>query len=255
VIFVGLIAVAGVDIAVRQIKGPPPGSPQALVKEPEGDRIKPDFDVGQVAPDFTLADSAGVKHSLSSLVKGDTLLSFICGCRNCEEHHQYLSVLRKKKGDKIPPVLFVASMEPAAEKKFLRDTGSSPIATLYETAEPKVVMETYRGHPCPRDYRLDGDRKVRWISGSMIATQGLVAPISMELASILGFAPPGTKPAEAAGKPIAPLPQMGPGAPKPAGAQVDNTLGVPISADLPPLAMPPAQKGSSSAPKHPGHDH
>src|SRR4051812_11182303 len=84
-IILAVIIVAVGSEAARvylQLPGSPADNPnQAAEVNPHS----PSFKVGDPAPDFSLKDKDGKPHSLSSLVKRDTLLCFICGCNNCQK--------------------------------------------------------------------------------------------------------------------------------------------------------------------------
>jgi AhpC/TSA family protein len=177
----GIIVVAGVEAGRQILVGSATEGPRAESS------FKPGFDVGAVAPDFTLPDSKQKPHRLSELIKKDTLLCFTCGCENCRQLQTYLSGLRSRMKAKAPQVISVTTALPDAEEAYIRDTGL-PHLILYEAKESGTpVMELYKGHPCPRVYRLHADRKVAWISPS----PGEVPPteVGLALAAHLGFDP------------------------------------------------------------------
>lgn len=166
--------------------------------EAENPQHMPAFKVGDVAPDFSLPNAKGEPQSLSKLVKRDTLLCFTCGCSNCRQLQTYLAALNKPLGAKAPDVITITTSAPEAEKAYRRDV---PLEhTLLYEAQQGPVMEEYKGHPCPRVYGVDKDRKVTWISSSLKLIP-MTAEIASELASHLGFRLPGEK---VAGKPEAP---------------------------------------------------
>jgi peroxiredoxin len=126
----------------------------------------PPFRQGDVAPDFTLPDSSGKRRSLSSLVHQDTMLCFLCGCDRCRTMQMYLGEMLRSLGPRAPKVVSVSSAPPESEAAWRRDTKLDQII-LYDSKESgKPVTELYRGHPCPRLFRLDADRRVTWIGPS-----------------------------------------------------------------------------------------
>jgi hypothetical protein len=152
----------------------------------EVDASAPSFKEGEEAPEFELADKAGVKHTLTSLVNHkDTLLWFLCGCNSCRGMQTYMGQLAKKMGPKAPQVVSVSTQSPDFETRYREMTGL-PQTLLYEQ-QGGEVMEKYRGHPCPRIYRLKPDRKVAWIGPSTTKLRK-VSDMGMHLAHELGFA-------------------------------------------------------------------
>lgn len=146
--------------------------------------INPKFKAGDEAPDFERPDKAGVQHTLSSLVKKDTLLCFLCGCDSCRKTQTYLGKLIKMMGSNAPAVVSVTSQSPDFEERYREITGLPQ--TLLYVKQGDEVMETYRGHPCPRIYKLDGQRKVTWIGPSTLELN-LVSDMRFPLAQNLGF--------------------------------------------------------------------
>lgn len=157
-------------------------------QRPAVSKFAPEFRVGEVAPDFTLSDRAGAQHRLSDLVRRDTLLCFICGCSNCLDLQTYLAILIRKMGSGAPDVISVTTMPKDREETYYRDTRLKQ-QLLYEPKDGPV-MQQYRGHPCPRVYRLRGDRTVAWI-GSSPGDRPYLTLIGNELAEHLGFPPEG----------------------------------------------------------------
>jgi len=200
----------------------PPTPPDAS----DDAKFAPKFKVGDPAPDFSLKDRDGKPHSLSSLVKQDTLLCFICGCSNCRNAQNYLGKLVKEMGDRAPMVVSVATIEPVAEPAYKRDVKLAQ-TILYE-ARPETkpehpeaplpaverIMDVYKGHPCPRIYHLGPDRKVKWISKSPSQYES-PAFLNAAMAHELGFRFPG-EPGQDVNKPLAPVPTPEP--PAPSGA-------------------------------------
>jgi hypothetical protein len=135
----------------------------------------PPFRRGDLAPDFTLPDSSGKQHSLSSLVHQDTMLCFLCGCARCRTMQTYLAEMLRSLGPRAPKVLSVTSAPPEAEAAWRRDTKLDQIL-LYETKESgKPVTELYRSDPCPRLFRLSADRRVTWIGPTPVRLASLDA--------------------------------------------------------------------------------
>lgn len=156
------------------------GSPAA-----SGDpKYRPAFHVGEQAPDFSLPDRSGKVHRLQDLVRRDTLLCFTCGCANCLDLQTYMGLLVKRMGQGAPDVISVTTMPRDREQTYFRDTRLKQ-KLLYEPKEGPV-MDLYKGHPCPRVYRLNGDRTVAWI-GTSPGDVPYVQVIGNELAENLGF--------------------------------------------------------------------
>jgi peroxiredoxin len=169
VVLLGLIVVIGAETARAVLKGSGPKAAEAE-QPPSRD---PAFKVGDAAPDFSLPDRSGTRRSLSSLVKGETVLFFMCGCSRCRDTQNYLGKLRAVLGPKAPKVVSVSTTDPAAEASYRRDVKLDQ-TILYEgkasdptnPAPGTPVMDMYKGHPCPRVYRLAADRTVKWIGKS-----------------------------------------------------------------------------------------
>lgn len=194
VVLLTLIGAMGFDIVRNYIKE----SGAAPIKVSPPDPF-PKFRVGDVAPDFILADAKGKKHALSELVHKDTFLSFNCGCANCRDMETYLAELQKRLGDKAPQFLTVSSMNSEREETWFRDTGLKQ-QILYTPHGDTSVMDLYKGHPCPRMFRLTADRKVAWIGPSLSVMPSL-KKVGSEVANNLGFS---TVDHKDAGKPEAP---------------------------------------------------
>lgn len=174
-----ILVLAAIDIGSRLLAGPR--------REPEAgpaQRYDPAFKMGDLAPDFALPDRSGRRHRLSDLARGDTLLCFTCGCKSCLDLQTYVGELIQKLGPRAPQVLNVTTMPKDREDTWYRDTRLKQ-TLLYEQKEGPV-MEQYRGHPCPRVYRLRPDRRVAWIGPSPRDTPYL-AEIGHQVAANLGF--------------------------------------------------------------------
>jgi hypothetical protein len=180
-----VLALTAIDLG-RRWMNPAANPDEALNPDPVG------FGVGQQAPDFTLKDAHAAPRTLSSLVKGDTLLTFICGCRKCRTLQTYIAKLRKKMGPTAPAVVSVASIDPDAEQAYLRDVGL-PQTILFEKSDGPVNAR-YKGHPCPRVFRMDAQRKVTYISPSPM-NDSVLDVIGRDMAHQLGFRLPGEPPA------------------------------------------------------------
>lgn len=148
--------------------------------------FEPPFRVGELAPDFTLPDRNGKPHRLSELVRHDTLLCFTCGCANCIDFQSFTAIMLQRLGRKAPEVITVTTMPTDREETYFRDTRLKQ-RLLYERKEGPI-MRLYRGHPCPRVYRLAADRTVTWIGSSPGESQQL-RRVGLELAMQLGFSP------------------------------------------------------------------
>lgn len=230
-ILLGIIALVSIDVGRRMLAGPVPEPATPTVEQ----RVKPDFAVGDLAPDFELPDEKKKPTKMSTLVKGDTILAFSCGCNQCRDYQTFLGKLTKVMGDKAPHVISVNSTDPSAAEAWIRDT-KLPQSMLYgRHTDPPV--KPYHGTPCPRAFRLDKDRKVRWIGGSM-AEQKTSMQLGIELAQQLNFQPSGGK--------------------DPKKYQMPNMEWVSSSgaADLPPgIVTPPAPPKTGAADDHAGHNH
>jgi len=195
-ILVFVLGAVAIDVT-RQMTTKPKQPP---VVDPVAES-RPPFKEGEVAPDFVLKDENGSKRALSEYIHKDTLLAFTCGCNNCKEMLTYLAKLEKKLGDKAPAVVNITSMPATAKDAWIRDTKlkqSMMFAAHDEQGmeeEKKqfngtAPMDYYKGHPCPRLFRVDAKRTVRWIGKSPREYDG--GPMGMELMSMdlareLGF--------------------------------------------------------------------
>ncbi len=160
-IFVLILALAGMDWAHSAFD-----KTREKKAVAEASNHDPGFKVGDIAPDFTLPDRTGGRQTLSQLVNGDTYLMFICGCSRCRATTSYLSrLLAKRKGPR-PTVLSVASFDPESEEAYLRDTHLQQTLLYTDATSKDAIEKMYKGHPCPRVFHLDGNRKVLWISAS-----------------------------------------------------------------------------------------
>lgn len=177
-----VIAVIGIEATRKALAGDKvaadPGAPPEKIK------------VGEVAPDFTLPDHTGKDKSFSELVAAPTMLTFSCGCSSCRTMETYLGKLQKAKKD-LPPVVTVTSADPVAHKAWVRDTELKGEMLYDGSGTP--VMEMYEGHPCPRIYLLDGQRKVTWKSKSLseypMPELGM-EEMSRDITRLLGFSTP-----------------------------------------------------------------
>lgn len=215
IVLLGIVVVIGSETARAYLKGDS-GQPP-----PEPVKTDPDFKVGDLAPDFTLPDKDGKRHSLASLVKGDTLLCFICGCHQCRQAQTYLGQLNKKLGPKAPRVISVSTTDPEAEEAYKRDVPLAHLMLYDRKVNPEDASEVdsiYHGHPCPRMFRLTGERKVAWIGKSPSQLPGAEMGL-MELARVLGFRLPGEKGKTGPQAPPPPTPEM---APKPLAASIQT---------------------------------
>jgi len=169
-IVLSVIVVAVGSEAARVYLGDKTGGPSPDMAK----QYDPDFKVGDPAPDFSLKDKDSVPHSLTSLVKGDTLLMFICGCENCRNMQNYMVKCFERLGDRAPAVVSVATIDPASEAAYRRDVklkqtilyDNTPNPTKMVLTSQQKIGDIYKGHPCPRIFRLSADRKVTWIGRS-----------------------------------------------------------------------------------------
>ncbi|MGV3723674.1 MAG: redoxin domain-containing protein [Actinomycetota bacterium] len=186
VILFTLIGLIGFDIGRQMLQAAAEKAEKAVPPS-----MDPTFKVGDKAPDFTLPDSKKKPVTFSKLVKGDTMLWFTCGCSNCLEMQEYMGKLSKQLGAKTPAIVNVTTMLPDREETWLRDTKLKQ-TILYENGQGPVGAQ-YKGHPCPRYFRVKGDQTVASIGDSprMVPDMKLIAS---NLARELGFASPGAKP-------------------------------------------------------------
>ncbi|MFN3650930.1 MAG: redoxin domain-containing protein [Armatimonadota bacterium] len=203
-VLVIVLGVVGIETGRSLLAGPAPGAPDTPAPAPLS------FKVGDAAPDFTLKDASDRPHTLSQMVKGETLLGFICGCADCRQVQHYLGRLQRMEGDKFPELITVATIPKEGEPRY-REEIELEQTLLYDEKDPAVtdrrapwrVGQIYDGHPCPRMFLVDGDRKVTWISKSP-REQRSMQEFGYDLAERLGFGRPG-KPAELRkGRPVAP---------------------------------------------------
>jgi hypothetical protein len=238
VIFGTVILLVGIDIGRRAVQGRP-------VETPEDKRASaaPPFKVGDVSPDFTLPDNKGVNRSLAELVKGDTVLTFSCGCNSCREMQTYMGKLQRALGPKAPAFMSVTSSLPETEESWVRDTRLKQ--TILYQPKGGTTIDEWKGHPCPRNFRLDASRKVTYIGpspseGKTVDTQ------AYDIAENLGFATKGT--AQAGQKQAPRLQLPAPSFPMP----------TPVSAFPPPSGHAPGAPTAPGAPgadPHAGHNH
>ena len=183
----GLLAViVGAEQAKGLLAPPSPPKPPAAAPTPvsSNGRNNPAFAVGDSAPDFALPDAKGARRRLSDLVRRDTMLCFACGCAQCLDIQTYLGMLKQRMGANGPDVISVTSMPVDREQSWVRDT-SLQQTFLYDKKDGPV-MSRYKGHPCPRLYRLKADRTVSWI-GSSPVDQPELEQLGHEMAANLGF--------------------------------------------------------------------
>jgi hypothetical protein len=187
---VGLLVIGGTGFDLLRGAARRPARPSAT----SDDRAvalretTPEFGLGALAPDFTLPDRSGKMHHLASMVRGDTLLWFTCGCSNCIDLQGYLATLLHAMPGARPQVITVTTMPPEREDTYFRDTGLHQ--TLLYESKGGSLMTRYRGHPCPRIYRLASDRRITWISPSPRVVP-YIDVIGHQLAEKLGFQEPG----------------------------------------------------------------
>ena len=173
-----ILLLVGIDVGRRLVAGPASGP------EPPKASIEPDFKVGDTAPDFTLPDNKKREQTLSKLVKRDTLLTFSCGCNQCKEFQTWTGKLLPLMGKDAPEVISVNTTSPEAAETWVRDTRLKQ--TFLYGPHDQGPVAAYHGKPCPRTFRLDADRKVRWI-GSSRSDGRLVRQLGMELGEKLNM--------------------------------------------------------------------
>lgn len=184
-----VLMIVTVDYGRQMLKNAKAAAPTGEDAKPNPGNL-PDFKVGDVAPDFSLMDAKQKPQTLSKLVKKDTLLCFLCGCTNCRQFQTYVGAMRKELKDKAPTVVSVTTSPPESEAAYKRDVPLEQ-TILYEK-QGGPVMAQYKGHPCPRAYRINPDRTVKWISPSMSVTP-LAQEIAYDTAREYQFATAGMK--------------------------------------------------------------
>ena len=268
VILGGLVTVTAVDLG-RRYFAPPASEATAATQKPEKLReYVPEFEVGDPAPDFTLADSKGKKHTLSQLVKKDTLLCFLCGCGNCRQIQAYMGTMLRRMKERAPQVIGVTTQNVEYEEAYLEQT-KLPQTLLYMD-KPAAEIKAYKGHPCPRVFRLKPDRTVEWIGPSIrelgmeTGTEEMTQQVGLQLgfdrrevATLVNF-PMATmmkqgRPKVAATKSLIPEASEteAPYAPSRATATAAKQAGVATSLEKQPQAAPV----QPSPPVTPNHDH
>lgn len=187
IFILGLVVLAGFDV-LRGSGGPQaassPEPPPAVDASAQPARFDPGFRVGETAPDFALPDRFGKVQRLSQMVRGDTLLFTTCGCAHCLDLQNYVGILLRKMGDRAPAVINLTTMPPDRELTWIRDT-HLPQQFVYEKKNGPVTG-MYRGHPCPRVFRLQPGLKVTWIGPSIKDALSLEA-VGDAVAANLGF--------------------------------------------------------------------
>ena len=174
VILVGVLGL-GALVGIEAVRGalrpqaapaPSPAAPApALASRRPVTSNDPGFQVGETAPDFVLPDRFGKDQRLSKLVRGDTLLFTTCGCAQCLDLQHYVGILLRHMGSKAPKVINLTTMPTDRELTWIRDT-HLPQTVVYEEKSGPIVG-LYRGHPCPRVFRLEPGLKVTWIGPSI----------------------------------------------------------------------------------------
>jgi hypothetical protein len=229
IVLFAVLILTGVDVGRRMMLG------AAVERKQTENLLAPAFKVGDLAPDFALPDKAGKPHKLSEMVKGDTLLCFTCGCNNCRTAQTYLANLLRKSRVAKPDVMTVTTQKPEFEERYIEQTGLQQ-RFLYVGTNIEV-MERYKGHPCPRFFRLNGARKVTWIGPSLAEyPEGGLAMVGIETARQLGFRAAGEGDSK---KPLMPpMPMVS--APTPPGKKGAAVPGL-LSGEPPksPLVTPP----------------
>jgi peroxiredoxin len=175
-----VLLLIGIDLGRNLLAG---GNPEQA--EAEKPNTTPDFKVGDKAPDFALPDEKGQQRHLHEVVKGDTILTFSCGCNTCKTFQTYLGTLAKMLGPKAPHVVSVNTTKPEGREAWVRDTKLKQ-SFLYAKSHTEGIIAKYHGHPCPRAFRLAKNLEVKWIGPSppQMATPD---QMGMEIAGQLGF--------------------------------------------------------------------
>jgi hypothetical protein len=187
-IVLGLLALVlllvGIDVGRRLVAGDPDAPPP-----PQPPSFDPAFKEGDRAPDFVLPDEKGQPRRLSELVKGDTVLTFSCGCNNCRQFQTYLGKLAKLLGPKAPSVISVNTTRPEAHEAWARDTELKQTFLYGKHDLPDTAP--YKGEPCPRAFRLNGRGEVLHIGVSPGQPGQNATSVSYDLAKAYDFKVPG----------------------------------------------------------------
>lgn len=171
-----ILLLVGIDVGRRMIAGPAPA------EAPKPVSAKPDFKIGDPAPDFTFPDEKKQPRKLSELVKRDTLLTFSCGCNQCREFQTWTGKIMKTLGKRAPEVISVNTTQPDSAEAWKRDTGLQQVMLYGSHSQGPAAP--YHGSPCPRSFLIGPDRKVKWIGGSRNEGR-MVQQLGMELAQAL----------------------------------------------------------------------
>jgi peroxiredoxin len=114
------------------------------------------------APNFSLTDADGVKHSLSDYRGRPVALYFFCGCEWCHRtatiwgQMQHAGALPASTGGKQPVTLVVFSGDAAAAKQFATETAMDLNNTVLLTdQEMHVTLDLYNAEPCPRVFVIN----------------------------------------------------------------------------------------------------
>jgi len=175
-----ILLIAG-DLVRRAIVGPP--------KQPPAAAAAPTWmpEIGQQAKDFELPDMEGKPHRLSDYAgaKGGgrkILLSFFCGCQECENYANGMErVLKQAKQPPIPVVVMTPGWSPGATPAFVKRSGAD-WNYLFSETNPEII-ETYQGKPCPKVYLLEPSLRISYTSPTSVPESWplLVTEVAQEL--------------------------------------------------------------------------
>jgi len=139
------------------------------------------------APNFTLADVDGVKHTLSSYRGKPVALFFFCGCEWCHRTADQWGTMQKAGAIPMladgttPPTLVVFQGDANGAKGFLQQTSLDPTkVTLLPDIDVAVTVDKYNAEPCPRVFIVDSAGNVTYTNNhkddaARVAPEALIA--------------------------------------------------------------------------------
>lgn len=126
---------------------------------------------GMTAPDFTLTDVRGKRHTLSAVRPRPTVLFFFCGCEACYLVGQEWAGFQRGgalpgKPDARPQTLLLYhDVSVSGAKSLAESCGVDPKQTtvLTETTGKPSLRQRYAVSACPSVFVVDGKGKIRYV--------------------------------------------------------------------------------------------